>query len=122
MTLCRRSSSPREARAPPSLEEREKAAAASVVGFFNSIAAPWPSPSGEGWVPSDRTILAQLVMINAPMSSLALAVEVDFSGKPAVDQTGLTARYDINLECKTRDNPAQGITTILNQLGLELVP
>lgn len=77
---------------------------------------------GNGSMPLQAS--GQVLMTSRPISSLVMSLEGNL-GEPILDQTGLTNRFDIQLQVQRRNGESYKDAfkrAVLDQLGLELVP
>ncbi len=80
-----------------------------------------PAPGGGGMFAKGRTS-GSLELYGVPMSTLALLLS-ERSGRPVVDRTGLSGRYDVSLDWgKGGDEGPSIFSVVQEQLGLKLEP
>ena len=88
-----------------------------------------PIPGGGEWLPNDGT--GKAAFYGAPVSALAVVLS-NVAGRPLVDKTGLTGRYDMSFrrphigapspEPDSNLNPFPTIQEVVESFGLKLEP
>lgn len=88
-----------------------------------------PAPGGNGMFGPGKTS-GSLEIYGISMQTLALLLS-ERSGRPVVDKTGLTSKYDVSLDLGQQEAPAVGggddpgssiFSVVQEQLGLKLEP
>jgi uncharacterized protein (TIGR03435 family) len=109
----------------PKLQKAESAVSAEILAKHPNVGA---IPGGGGMFASGPR--ESMELYGVPMETLAIVLS-NMAGRPVVDKTGLTGRYDIKLELMqpgpstadgTQDPGPSIFTVVQEQLGLKLQP